>query len=292
MNAVIYYFSGTGNSYAVARDIADSINAEILSIPATIRTEKVIISADVVGFVFPDYHSSLPNIVKQFINKINRFDEQYIFGVCTYGGKGPGLTTKYLKKLIEEGGGNLAAGFAVRMPYNYIVPTISFKQCAFNVTLKEVSLEEQRKMFSDWNKRLETITDFINNRKEGVFETSAELLLKFIDLIKVKESVGKYIWLKIAGYARYTSLSFSESRQLMDYGFHVNENCKSCGTCEKICPVSNITLLEGKPSWQHKCEQCFACLQWCPNSAIQFGKNTENNPRYHHPDVKASDLMI
>ena len=113
VNAVVYYFSGTGNSFAVAKDIADRINAEVLSIAAMIHSRKVNISGEVVGIVFPDYHSSLPNIVKRFIGKIDTFDEKYIFGVCTYGGKGPGLPIRYLKKLIESKGGKLAAEFAV-----------------------------------------------------------------------------------------------------------------------------------------------------------------------------------
>lgn len=291
VNAV-YYFSGTGNSYTVAKDIAEKINAELTPIAALINSEKVNIAAEVVGIVFPDYHSSLPNIVKRFITNIDTLDGKYIFGVCTYGGKGPGLTIRYLEKLIESKDGNLAAGFAVKMPYNYIKPSFSFKKCAIHITLKEVSVEEQRRMFSDWSKKLEVITDFVNARKKGVYETSAEFLLNFIDVIKLRESLGKYVWLKMAGYPGRTWLSFSESRQLMDYGFHSNKNCIGCGTCEKVCPVDNIKMIEGNPSWQHNCEQCFACLQWCPQSAIQFGKNTENNNRYHHPDVKASDLMI
>lgn len=288
---VIYYFSGTGNSLTVAKDIAEKINAELTPIAARIRSKKVNIAADVVGIVFPDYHSHLPNIVNQFISNSD-IDGKYIFGVCTYGGKGPGLTIEYLKRAIESKGGNLAAGFAVKMPYNYIVPSFSFKKCAISITLKEVSVEEQKKMFSDWSKKCEVIADFVHARKKGVYETSAEFLLKFIDTIKVRESLGKYIWLKMAGYPGRTSLSFSESRQLMDYGFYSDEKCVGCGTCEKVCPVDNIELIDKNPSWQHNCEQCFACLQWCPQSAIQFGNHTEGKNRYHHPCVTVSDLMI
>ncbi|MBU7032532.1 MAG: 4Fe-4S dicluster domain-containing protein [Theionarchaea archaeon] len=292
MDAIIYYFSGTGNSFAVAKDIAENIDAQMISIPAIIGGKQVKITGGIVGIVFPDYHSSLSTIVKRFLNTIDLPNNQYVFAVCTYGGRGPGLTIAHVKREIEKMGGNLAAGFAVRMPYNYIVPAFSFKKCAVETTLKQVPVEEQTKMFSEWEKKCEVITDFINSRKEGVYETSAELLLKFIDFIKIRESVGKYIWLKMAGYTGNTSLSFSESRKLMDHAFYANETCIACGTCEKICPVSNITLIENKPTWNHTCEQCFACLQWCPRSAIQFGKNMENKTRYHHPLIHARDLMI
>jgi ferredoxin/flavodoxin len=291
VNPEVYYFSGTGNSYAVARDIAEGIDAQLISIAASVRSEKVDISADVVGMVFPDYHSSVPNIINRFLTKVETFTEKYVFAVCTYGGSGPGLTIRDLKESVEERGGSLAAGFAVKMPYNYITPSLSFDKRVITMALKEVPVEDQRKMITGWNKKREEIIDFITLRKKGVSETSAEVLLTLIDHIGIKEVIGKYFWLSMAGYSEHTPLSFSESRKLMDHGFQVNESCVSCGTCEKICPVSNITLIEGTPTWHHTCEQCFACLQWCPQSAIQFGKSIESQKRYHHPTVKALDLM-
>jgi hypothetical protein len=35
-----------------------------------------------------------------------------------------------------------------------------------------------------------------------------------------------------------------------------------------------------------------ACLQWCPPQAINYGKRTVGNKRYHHPQCKAGDLML
>jgi len=61
MKIVLYYFSGTGNSYRVARDIAESIQAELLPIAARVDSDKVVLSADYVGIVFPDYYSSIPH---------------------------------------------------------------------------------------------------------------------------------------------------------------------------------------------------------------------------------------
>jgi len=63
------------------------------------------------------------------------------------------------------------------------------------------------------------------------------------------------------------------------------------GVCEKICAVSNNVVLERTPSWQHRCEQCFTCLHWCPQAAIQVTHDTEHQNRYQHPGVKASDIM-
>lgn len=77
-----------------------------------------------------------------------------------------------------------------------------------------------------------------------------------------------------------------------DKKFFVQETCNRCGLCEKVCPVQNIRLVDGRPAWQHHCEQCMACLQWCPQEAIQFGKATIGRRRYRHPEFKAADFML
>jgi ferredoxin len=77
----------------------------------------------------------------------------------------------------------------------------------------------------------------------------------------------------------------------MDKSFLVDDKCTSCGICEKICPAQNILIINGKPAWQHHCEQCLACIQWCPEEAIQFGRGTTKKKRYHHPEIKLSDML-
>ena len=76
----------------------------------------------------------------------------------------------------------------------------------------------------------------------------------------------------------------------MDKSFFVDENCISCGLCEKICPVQNIRLKNDKPTWTHNCEMCFRCLNYCPKDAIQFGKSTIEKKRYKNPFIKVSDF--
>ncbi len=56
------------------------------------------------------------------------------------------------------------------------------------------------------------------------------------------------------------------------------------------CPVNNITMVNGKSVWQHSCETCFACFQWCPQGAIR-GEIVEYEKRYHHPDVRLADML-
>lgn len=94
----IYYSSGTGNSYAVARDISEKLDGEMIPIAKLEASENIRVSENILGLVFPDYHSSLPNIVKRFVNKLEDIQETYVFGVCTYGSADLGLTIMNLKE--------------------------------------------------------------------------------------------------------------------------------------------------------------------------------------------------
>ncbi|MHB9029933.1 MAG: EFR1 family ferrodoxin, partial [Candidatus Latescibacterota bacterium] len=77
----------------------------------------------------------------------------------------------------------------------------------------------------------------------------------------------------------------------LDKNFHIDEKCTSCGVCARVCPARNITMTGGKPVWNHRCEQCLACIQWCPSEAIQYGKKTAAYQRYHNPEVTLKDIV-
>jgi ferredoxin len=76
-----------------------------------------------------------------------------------------------------------------------------------------------------------------------------------------------------------------------DRNFSVDDTCTRCGLCERICPVGDIDRVDGKPTWLGRCEQCFACLHGCPEAAIQYGRKSRKQPRYHHPRITVGDLL-
>ena len=69
--------------------------------------------------------------------------------------------------------------------------------------------------------------------------------------------------------------------------FTVNNDCSSCGLCQRVCPRGVIRLENGKPTWTAKqCELCLACLHRCPTASINYGKKSYKNGRYVNPRVK------
>jgi len=89
MKARIFYFTGTGNSLVAAKKIAEGIGGCIDPIVRYKEQQTVKINEDVIGIVFPVYLAQiygLPEIVSQFLGKIEYVKNKYYFIVCTYGG--------------------------------------------------------------------------------------------------------------------------------------------------------------------------------------------------------------
>ena len=69
---MIFYFSGTGNSAWVARQIAKAQQEELLAIAEEINKNKeyALKDGEKVGFVFPVYAWGPPGIVLRFIRQL------------------------------------------------------------------------------------------------------------------------------------------------------------------------------------------------------------------------------
>jgi ferredoxin/flavodoxin len=257
MKTEIFYFSATGNSLAVAEDIAAQLpEVQIRAIPKAIN-EDIVINSDNLGIVFPVYFVGMPRIVINFIQKITSSKAKYIFAVCTSGSPFPGGTLLQAQQELKAKGLTLNSGFSIQMPGNYIV-----KYGAF-------SPRHQERLFNKEKKKVAAISQMILNQQDHKIEGNNSLI----------NWVGNLAYQSM--FPKFPTL---------DRNFTVNENCRRCGICEKVCPVQNIQMTDGKPHWQGNCEHCLACIQLCPAEAIQYGNKTVNRKRYHHPEVQVGEL--
>jgi len=258
MKAVIYYFSATGNSLAVARDLSSALgNADIVPITKAMYGNQGD-SYDAVGVVFPVYMFGLPLIVARFLKNIKVRNGAYVFAVATLGGL-PGRSLTLIKNILNERGIKLNAGFSVRMPGNY------------TPLYEAINKEKQDETFAKEKLRIKEIVSCILSKKDGVIEE--------------RPFLPNFLLYKLLYKGGSRMIPFS------DKGFWFSEACTKCGICQKVCPVRNIKLNDGHPVWLHHCEHCMACLQWCPVEAIQYKKSTIGRKRYRHPDVSAEDIM-
>jgi len=76
-----------------------------------------------------------------------------------------------------------------------------------------------------------------------------------------------------------------------DQHFTVAPICTGCMTCQKVCPANNITMYEGKPTFQHKCEHCLACLHHCPVHSIDWKQKTQGKERFRNAGITLDELI-
>ncbi|MGD2148321.1 MAG: EFR1 family ferrodoxin [Anaerolineae bacterium] len=243
MTIDIHYFSGTGNTLAMARAVAEQTGALLTSIPSLMGRETISSSAEAIGLFFPVYHKGIPWILKRFVEKMEGLEGKYVFATYTYGDT-PAFAARDLGRCIEERSGRLAAGFGVQMPYNHITPSPVWRGFFQSFVLREIPPDEQQALFDRAKDSVVSIAESIAAREAGNFETSADVATRLADRIGLPETLGKWAWLRIGGVREPTEMLFLESRQLMDRAFRVDERCTGCGICARICPVGNIEMVE------------------------------------------------
>ncbi len=269
MSIQIYYFSGTGNSLIVAKDIAERTGAELIPITSVRDRETVAVNADAVGVVFPVYYAYLPVIVREFAEKLTGLQNKYVFAVCTHGGAAMG-SLRTLKSILRKNGVRLLAAYGVHMPQNaFLKPG-----------------EDREKALAAWNRKLDMIVKNTSRRAKGFYYNNRLLELLIIPFLPIVKSACRNSFVKQTKLSADTPMD--ELVRNLDRGFAVNDDCSGCGVCASVCPAQNIGMRDGRPQWLHRCENCLACVNWCPSRAIQGG--IASGYFYRNPRVKASDI--
>lgn len=166
-------------------------------------------------------------------------------------------TLLQVQKQLRTKGINLNAGFSIQMPGSYLVK------------YGALSAEKQKYILSKETEKVAAIVKIITNQQENKIERNS-FLINAIGNLAYKSMLHKL--------------------PTLDQNFNVNDKCNSCNVCEKVCPVQNIKILNGRPNWQGNCEHCLACIQWCPAEAIQYGTKTNGRKRYYHPEALVKEL--
>ena len=271
MDAEIYYFSGTGNSLAVAEAISKRTNGKLLPIAAQIGKDRIPVQADVIGIVFPVYYADVPPLVKRFLERIENIQDKFVFSVCTYGG-GVGDSIQTVRRIIGSRSGELSAAFGVHMPQN-----------AFHKPW-----ENCKKIYRRSRKKLDIISKRILLGKSGMLLSDKLRIFMLLPIHFAIRPMYTKSLKKLAGTRE--NLSVDEMIHRLDKSFRTTEQCTGCGVCSEICPVENIRMQGDQPVWLKQCENCLACYNWCPEQAIQ-NDIAQNGYHYRHPDVKTNDII-
>lgn len=247
---MIFYFSGTGNSLWIARQLAEILNDELIPIAETNSLERTysLKKGEKVGFVFPVYAWAPPKIVLDFVEQVQLEQPDYLYFVCTCGDD-VGKTAEVFKKALNKRHWTCNAGYSVTMPNTY-------------VSLPGFDVD---------NRILEQMK--VHNAKARV-RFIAEELAKKVQMTSFNCHEGSFPRLKT-----YLLRPFFNRFLMSPKPFHATDRCTACKRCEHKCPMHNIKV-EDRPRWGNRCSQCLACYHTCPFQAIQYGNRTKGKGQY------------
>ncbi|MCL2574648.1 MAG: EFR1 family ferrodoxin [Defluviitaleaceae bacterium] len=244
MSATIYYFSGTGNSYRVAKAMCEGLgNAELINIAKEQRT-KWEGESSVIGIVFPLYYFGIPIIAEEFLRDLEISEDTYVFVIVTRGEPMAGGTKRQLDEVFAVKG----RGYQF---FQYITMGNNFPLYGFDCS-KE-GLKEKRDDKAD-KKVLKFISDIKMKRRSRVFS-----ILDYRSFPTITYSMPRY------GYKHFLEIYSN------DDCFKIDEDlCVMCGKCEYACSTGNM-MVGSKVVWKHEdCQMCLACYNCCPENAIQY----------------------
>jgi ferredoxin len=240
---MILYFSGNGNTQFAAERIAQATHDTAVNMADFIcgrRDISEITITDTIGIFFPTHAWYAPMPVMQFIARLQIPDGTYRYAISTCGDSIGRGMHRFAKHF------SIDAGWTIIMPETYI-PLFPLD-----------TDEKAAKKVSDAIKRIDNIAELINSRAKTM---------------DVKIGPVPYFF-TYAVNPLFRKFCINYRR------FRLDDGCTHCGTCAKVCPMNNISLIDGSPVWQSRCITCMACVHSCPASVIQYGKGTRKRGRY------------
>lgn len=255
----IYYFSGTGNSYSIAKRMKERLKrSTLISIPEILANSEKLVSNEEILVVSPLYYYGPPPIIYDFLDRFDN-NEKYSISFIFTAEFPNGIVIDKLKHYLDNKTWYFKNLYYIKMPSNYLIKSRIHNR------------QKSMKLINKGIKKLDRVLDDFTNKR--IHKDKEYLVFKW--LLNAEKAYDDFV----SDYKNY------------DKKFRTNEQCNNCLQCLKICPVNNITFSDDV-EWLHKCSACLRCINFCPNQAIEYGSTTKGRKRYLHPTLKLKDFYM
>ena len=251
---MLFYFTATGNSLYVARNL----DTELYSIPQEMKKPERHYKADRIGIVCPIFELDLPGYVKDFIRD-SSFETDYFYIIVTYGMHHGGVAERaqeFLKALGRSA--------------DYINTIIMLDNAIIVFDMEQQKKLEPAKKVDE---HIAALKADIDARKREIQAASDEEKAFYQGFMRMTEEKGRMYSFPLYG---------------------VTDACIGCGTCTRVCPRGCIHLENGRPVYDYtNCINCMGCAHACPQLAIKLVCVKEPNPnaRYRNPHVELKEII-
>jgi len=273
--ATIYFHSGTGNSFRVARWMAETAQAhgvggEVLSIhrkeaasePVGDRVERgeeapprqpdgPACDGDWVALVAPAHAFTASWAMLKFALRMERGQGRQAAIVLTRAGtkfgkrRFPGLegTGCYvLAGILAAKGYRVRGTLGVDMPSNWTQLHPGFAEPA--------------------------AADIIEHAKAKTKEFTAQI-------VTGRRCLGGWLGLVLGILLLPVTVAYwAGGRFLLGKIFFASPRCTGCGQCARTCPNGSIRMIgwrRKRPYWSMTCQNCMRCMAYCPECAVEAG---------------------
>ena len=160
---MIFYFTATGNSLYIAKELEKNP----ISIPQVIKKKEQFYKDDKIGIVAPIYGHEMPELVKQFI-KSTTFQTDYFYIILTYGNRHGGAV---------ELANNFCKECGVHVDYLNLIQMV-------DNWLPSFDMEEQKKMISILTKTYQKLLTIFNSRKKKYNQFRMQIDRRMSNILK------------------------------------------------------------------------------------------------------------
>jgi formate hydrogenlyase subunit 6/NADH:ubiquinone oxidoreductase subunit I/flavodoxin len=271
MRLALFYFSGTGNTRYIARQLCERLNykgydATPYSIEglSSSKVHELIDNSSIVGVGWPIYGSDIPLNMQRFIKNMPIVDDKPLLSFCTQNHfSGDGAVV--MRDVLESKGYVQKWAMQFNMPNN-----LSFK--GFPVKVTDNYEEHLNRYLMPNKEKIEVLTDKIVSGA------------KYLKGATVLHTI-------LAQSQRPFFRGFSKNVAKRWLG--VNDKCIGCALCSDICPNNVIKIVDGKAKFTNidDCVLCFRCVNFCPRGAVTVLKSS---PKAHYkgPDCETYNAVI